>query len=216
MELPDLNAALVEAYRNLDHTTQAAKEMAKRIKTTQQQAKWATELWQAVEQKLTLLEQQHQDQQPLRLPPPSNDGSPAPLPNPSVGTEAPTEDTTHPRVAMVDASTMKDSVQQPVIETSETSSLADRAPRPQARHTSTQTVPPTVVTTNETSPKTDRTLSLQTRHASTQTPRPPFVMERYGLTDRVPRPRTTQAATDTGPPLRDYQDELKPKSLWPS
>ena len=50
MELPDLNAALIEAYRNLDHTTRAAKEMARRIKMTQQQAKWATEL----------LEQQHQ------------------------------------------------------------------------------------------------------------------------------------------------------------
>ena len=46
MELPNLNAALIEAYHNLDHTTRAAKEMVRRIKTTQQQAKWATELWQ--------------------------------------------------------------------------------------------------------------------------------------------------------------------------
>ena len=29
------------------------------------------------------------------------------------------------------------------------------------------------------------------------------------MTDRVPRPQTTQAATQTGPPLRDYRDELK-------
>ena len=76
MELPNLNAALIEAYRNLDHTTRAAKEMARRIKTTQQQAKWATKLWQVVEQKLTLLEQQHQGQQPLSLLSPSNDGLP--------------------------------------------------------------------------------------------------------------------------------------------
>ena len=48
-KLPNLNAALVEANRNLDHTTRAAKEMAIRIKTTQQQAKWATKLWQAAE-----------------------------------------------------------------------------------------------------------------------------------------------------------------------
>ena len=45
MELPDLNTALIEAYRNLDHTTRAAKEMARRIKTAQKQAEWATELW---------------------------------------------------------------------------------------------------------------------------------------------------------------------------
>ena len=57
MELPDLNAALIEAYRNLDHTTRVAKEMARHIKTIQQQAKWATDLWQAVEQNLASLEQ---------------------------------------------------------------------------------------------------------------------------------------------------------------
>ena len=34
MELPDLNAALIETYRNLDHTTWAAKEMALHIKKT--------------------------------------------------------------------------------------------------------------------------------------------------------------------------------------
>ena len=60
MELPHLNAALIEAYRNLDHTTRAAKEMARRIKTAQQQAKWTTELWQDAELKLVSLEQQHQ------------------------------------------------------------------------------------------------------------------------------------------------------------
>ena len=45
MELPDLNAALIEAYCNLDQTARAAREMARRIKTAQKQAEWATELW---------------------------------------------------------------------------------------------------------------------------------------------------------------------------
>ena len=67
MELPDLNAALVEAYQNLDHTTRVAKEMARRIKMAQQQTKWASKLWQAAGQKLTLLEQQHHRQQPFLL-----------------------------------------------------------------------------------------------------------------------------------------------------
>ena len=39
MEIPELNIALIEAYHDLDHTTLAAKDMARRIKTTQQQAK---------------------------------------------------------------------------------------------------------------------------------------------------------------------------------
>ena len=72
IELPYLNAALIEAYRNLDHTW-AAKEMARRIKTTQQQAKWATELWHAAEQKLASYKQQQQQQSPLSLPAPTND-----------------------------------------------------------------------------------------------------------------------------------------------
>ena len=76
MELPDLNTALVEAYRNLRHTTRAAKDMARRIKTTHQQAKRATELWQAAEQKLVSLEQQHREQSTVSLHAPSNDVSP--------------------------------------------------------------------------------------------------------------------------------------------
>ena len=43
MELPDLNVALIEAYRNLEHTTRAAKEMARHIKTAQKQVERATE-----------------------------------------------------------------------------------------------------------------------------------------------------------------------------
>ena len=38
IELPDLNAALVEAYRDLDRTTRAAKQIARCSKTTRKQA----------------------------------------------------------------------------------------------------------------------------------------------------------------------------------
>ena len=38
---------------------------------------------------------------------------------------------------------------------------------------------------------------------------PPVVMERFAQTDITSLPRTTQAATPTGPPLRDYRAELK-------
>ena len=61
MELPGLNAALIEAYRNLDRTTRAAKEMARSSKTAQKQAERATKLWQPSEQKLAVLEQQRQE-----------------------------------------------------------------------------------------------------------------------------------------------------------
>ena len=36
MEVPELNTTLIEAYHDLDHTTWAAKDLARRIKTTQQ------------------------------------------------------------------------------------------------------------------------------------------------------------------------------------
>ena len=45
MEVPELNTALIEASRDLDHTTRATKDLARRIKTTHQEAKVATELW---------------------------------------------------------------------------------------------------------------------------------------------------------------------------
>ena len=186
MELLDLNATLIEAYRNLNHTTRAAKEIARRVKTTQQQAKWATALWQAAELKLASSEQQ---QPPFSLPATTNDASPAPPPNPSLSvtiTEAHNGDPAHSRVATVDASTMTDSIQ-----TTEASSPAERQPRPQTSHASTQTVPPPVETTTETSPKADRTPSLQTRHASTQMPQLLVVMDKSAQTDTVPRPQTT-------------------------
>mgnify|MGYP000645035328 CR=1 FL=1 len=65
MEVPELNTALIEVYHDLDHTTRAGKELARRIKTTQQQAKVATELWRAVELKLATLEQ-NLPQKPLK------------------------------------------------------------------------------------------------------------------------------------------------------
>ena len=163
MELPDLNTALIEAYRNLDRTTRATKEMARCSKTAQKQAERATELWQASEQKLAMLEQKRQDHQPLSLPAPSNDGPPAPPQNPSsraVDTETQTDDTTQPMVATVDAITMTNSVQPPVVETNEISTQADKSPRPETMQASTQTVPPTIVTTNEKSTQTDRSLRL--------------------------------------------------------
>ena len=48
-------------------------------------------------------------------------------------------------------------------------------------------------------------------HASTQTLQQPVVTltEKSAQTDRAPRPRTVQAATQTDPPSRNYQDELK-------
>ena len=49
IELPDLNTALVEVYRELAKTTRATKEARK-------QAKTATELWQASEHCLAALE----------------------------------------------------------------------------------------------------------------------------------------------------------------
>ena len=163
MEITDLNTALIEAYRNLDRTTRAAKEMARSSKTAQKQAERATKLWQPSEQKLAVLEHQCQDHQTLSLAAPNNDAPPAPPQHPSsrvVDTETQIDDMAHPMVATVDATTMTDSVQQPVVETSEKSTQAYRAPCPQTIHASTQTVPQTMVTTNETSTQKDRTPRL--------------------------------------------------------
>ena len=42
-----------------------------------------------------------------------------------------------------------------------------------------------------------------------QTLPPPVFMEQFAQTDRISLPRTTQAATQTGPPLWNYRAELK-------
>ena len=55
-ELPDLNTALVEVYRELTTATHAAKDMVVSSKEARKQAKTATELWQASEHRLAALE----------------------------------------------------------------------------------------------------------------------------------------------------------------
>ena len=150
MELPELNTTLIEAYHNFNHTTRAAKDMACCIKTTQQQTKWATELWQAAEKKLASLEQQPQQQPPLSLPAPPNETLPAYSPKPSFSATIPSDgDPEHHRVATTEASTMTDLVQ-----TIEAASPAENQPRPQTSHDHTE--PPPVEATTDTSPKADR------------------------------------------------------------
>ena len=182
MEITDLNTALIEAYRNLDRTTRAAKEMARSSKTAQKQAERATKLWQPSEQKLAVLEHQCQDHQTLSLAAPNNEAPPAPTQNPSsrvVDTETQTNDTAHPSVATV-------------VKTGEKSTQEDRASCPQTMQASMQMVLQNVITTNETSTQTDRTPRLQTMHVSTQTLQPPVVTttERSTQTDRAPHSRT--------------------------
>ena len=58
IELPELNTALVETYRELYHATRATKDMAANIKIARHQAKAATDLWQAMEAQRVKLEQQ--------------------------------------------------------------------------------------------------------------------------------------------------------------
>ena len=102
MEVPELNTALIEAYRDLDRTTRAAKDLAHRIKTAQQQAKVATELWRAAELKLATFEHNKPQQQLLSLPTPTTEALPAPSPN--------HHDLAHQNVATVEASTVTDSI----------------------------------------------------------------------------------------------------------
>ena len=102
MEVPELNTAFIEAYRDLDRTTQAAKDLARKIKTVQQQAKSATELWRAAELKVTALEQNMPQQPLLSLPAPTIEVLPAPSPKQS--NQAP------PSITMIEASTITDSI----------------------------------------------------------------------------------------------------------
>ena len=182
MEVPELNTALIEAYRDLDRTTRAAKDLARRIKTTQQWAKWATELWQAAELRLASLEQQLQQQPPLSLPAPINEALLAASPKLSLIASTPSDgDPAHHRVATAETSTMTDSVQ-----TSEAASL-----HPQTSHAPTQIEIPPVKATTDTSPKADRAPILQTSHGSTPPLPPPIVMEQFAQTDTTSPPRTT-------------------------
>ena len=101
-EVPELNTSLIEAYQDLDRTTRAAKDLASRIKTAQQQAKVATELWRATELKLVAFEQNMPQQQPLSLPAPTTEALLAPSPNHN--------NLAHQNVATVEASTLTDSI----------------------------------------------------------------------------------------------------------
>ena len=124
MELSYLNTVLVEAYRDLDYTNRATKQMARCNKTSQKQPEWPTELWEASEQRIAVLDQQLKDRQPLGLPPSSNDSSPSPPQNQvshAVETGTQMDDTAHPVVVTVNATTMTNSVQQLVIKTNEKS-----------------------------------------------------------------------------------------------
>ena len=158
MEVPELNTALIEAYRDLDHTTRAAKDLARRIKTTQQQAKVATELWRAAELKLASLEQNLPQQPPLSLPAPTNEALPASSPKPSLSATVPSDgDPAHHRVATAEASTMTNLVQ-----TIKAASPTENQSRPQTSHDHTE--PPPVEATTNTSPKADRPPTLQTEN----------------------------------------------------
>ena len=56
IELPKLNTTLVEVYHELNHTTQEAKDTATNIQIAHNQAKAATDLWQATEAQRVELE----------------------------------------------------------------------------------------------------------------------------------------------------------------
>ena len=143
MPVPELNTALVEVYRDLDHTTRAAKDMARKLKAAQQQAKSATELWQVAERKLAAWEQNH----PEAL---TNEALPAP-----------------PLVSMLEAATATDNIP------------------PTTAHTPTEPQPTVEACgTNEPVQPNDTTVD------------PSFRL-------------THEAATQTGPPLRDYRAELR-------
>ena len=125
MEIPELNTALVEAYRELDRTTRAAKDLARRIKRAQQQAKVATELWQAAEQKLAAAAPAHSPRAPPDQATLGYDPTPPP---PSSSAQTHHEADAQPHlVATKEAGTMTDS------------GGVTAQPPPQLRHAATQT-----------------------------------------------------------------------------
>ena len=120
----------------------------------------------------------------------------------SLSTTIPREgDPAHHRVATEEASTMTDSVQL----------IEEASPHPQISHAPTQTEILPVQATTDTFPEADKAPTLQTSHGSTPPLPPPVVMEQFAQTDTTSLPRTTQAATQTGPLLRNYRAELKAK-----
>ena len=178
----------------MDRTTRAAKDLVRRIKTAQKQAKVATELWQAVELKLATFEQNLPQQQLLSLPAPTTEALPDPSTNQSLSDTIPRDDDlAHQKVATVEASTLTDSIQKieantltDSIQTIDACTITESiklmevaSPHPQPIHNPTPLLPPLVIV--------DKVTQIEA----------PF-----------PLP-TKQAATKTGPLLRDYRVELK-------
>ena len=182
MEGPELNTALIEAYRDLDCTTRAAKDLARKIKTAQQQAKSATELWRAAELKLAALEQNSPQQPLLSFPTPATEVLAAPALNQS--------GLARPNVATVEASTVTDSIL-----TIEASTLTD----------SIQMINAFTITESNHPMEIAASCPHPTQDPSALRP-PPVVVEE---TETPPPQPTKQVATQTGPPLRDYRAELK-------
>ena len=178
MEVPELNTALIDVYRDLDRTTRAAKDLARKIKTVQQQAKSATELWRAAELKVAAWEQNRPLQPLLSLPAPTAEVLPAPVPTHS--------DLARPNIAMVEASTVTYSIM-----TIEASTITDSIQMVDAFTTPESVTPNEIAASNP----------LPIQDSSALRP-PPIVMEKT----EAPSPRPTkQVATQTGPPLRDYR-----------
>ena len=96
---------------------------------------------------------------------------------------------------MAESGTMADLVQK----------IEAASPHPQISHTTTQTEIPSVEATTDTVLEADRAPTLQTSHNSMPPLPPPVIMEQFAQTDTTSLPQTTQAATQTGPPLWDYQ-----------
>ena len=126
IELPNLNTALVEAYRDLDNTTHAAKQMARCCKIARKQAQRATELWQASKHRIVVLEKQLQDRQHLGPPRPYN-----PL---SLNSSTPQPLVPH----LIEASTQTDEVIQPTSNPVEVSTQTKTEPPPTINTTETQ------------------------------------------------------------------------------
>ena len=90
IELPELNTALVETYKELDYATRAAKDMAENIKIARQHAKTAINLWQTSEAQRAELERKLNmvpPAPPTALAPPSVDASTQTEPPPTDITE---------------------------------------------------------------------------------------------------------------------------------
>ena len=133
-------------------------------------------------------------QQLLSLPAPTAQALPTLSPNQSLSVTIPRDDDlSHRNVTTVEASTLTDSIQK-----IEASTLTDSIQMIDA-FTITESIKPMEVASLHPHPIHDPTALLP----------PPVVVEK-GTQTEAPSPLPTkQAATQTGPPLRDYRAELK-------